>query len=756
MTNAVSRDAYEKDCIVYVSTYPPRECGIATFTADLISYTDELFSDEAQTRVISMNTEATADTQYDSKVLFSIQENSKDEYIKAAQTLNSIAHVALVSVQHEFGIFGEHQGENIIAFLQELTKPSVITFHTVLPEPSEEMKGVMQAILDAVDCAVVMTEVSRELLLTLYDTPAEKVRIIPHGIHPESYTDGASAKERLGLSGKRVLSTFGLLSRGKGIEYGIRALPDIVATYPDTVYLVLGATHPVVARREGEVYRNELIALARELGVEAHVVFHNRYLETKELLLFLEATDIYLSLSQNPNQAVSGTLSYALGAGRTVFSTSFMQAKEIVTPEVGVLLPFESHQEIADNVRRVFGNEAELKSLGKAAYFRTRAMTWPNVALGYMTVFSEHAPSLLGFKECMVPIKLDYIKKLTDDFGIWQFAHLGNPDPKFGYTLDDNARALVAMSWYSASHPSEDAKNLADTYLGFIERAATVHPESFANYFTTERISHTSLNNNENLEDANARALWALAEVMHSTLPEGVVARARALFSERTAEHRQVVSPRAAAAYIKAFAAVADFPESREESMLRIRRYADFLVDLYERSSDSSWQWFEESLTYSNGVLPEALLIAYTVTRDEKYLQVGKSALDFLLAQSFEGGVCVPVGQAGWYKKGGKKERHDQQPEEVSALVLAIAKMISIKSEPIYREKIVLAFNWFLGNNLLRQFVYTHSTGGCYDGIGEHAINLNQGAESTVSYLLARIAMDRIAKPVSKARYPKD
>lgn len=736
----------DKDCIVYLSTYPPRACGIATFTADLISYTDELFSDEVETRVIAMNTEATADTEYGPKVLFSIQENQEQEYIKAAQTLNAMAHVSLISIQHEFGIFGEHFGKNILLFLQELTKPSVITFHTVLPEPPVEMKEVMQAILNRVESAVVMTEVSRELLLSIYDVSPLKVRIIPHGIHPEPYTDGVSAKERLGLSGKRVLSTFGLLSRGKGIEYGIRALPAIVSEYPDTVYLVLGATHPVVARREGEVYRNELIALARELGVEEYVHFHNRYLETKELLLFLEATDIYLSLSQNPNQAVSGTLSYALGAGRAVFSTAFMQAKEMITPEVGVLINFDEYKSISHNVLRLFGNEAELKSLGKAAYFRTRAMTWANVGLGYMTVFSEYAPSLLGFKHCMVPIKLDYIKKLTDDFGMWQFAHLGNPNTHFGYTLDDNARALVAMCWLNKHMPNEDTVFLAEIYLGFIERSAAVHPESFANYFTVERRADSGLNNNENLEDANARALWALSEVMRSALPKEIIDRAKKLFSERTAVHTQVVSPRAAAAYIKAFANVAGISGDSVEQVEHVRFYADFLVDLYERSSDGEWQWFEEALTYSNGVLPEALLVAYTTTNDERYLSVGKSALDFLLAQSFEGTVCVPVGQAGWYKKGGKKERHDQQPEEVSALVLALAKMISIESDSVYQEKIILAFNWFLGNNLLHQFVYTHATGGCYDGIGERAINLNQGAESTVVYLLARIAMDGIGE----------
>ncbi len=734
----------DTDCIVFLSTFPPRECGIATFTADLVDYTDELFSEYVETLVVAMNTDSNKKRAYGPKVLRTIDDANPEDYREAAVQLNEMPRVKIVSIQHEFGIFGNGQGKNIIAFLEALTKPSVITFHTVLPEPSEEMKAVMSRILGTVTTAVVMTEVSKELLVNVYGALPEKVRIIPHGIHPQAYTDGTDAKAAVGLAGKRVLTTFGLLSRGKGIEYGIRALPEIVAAYPDTVYVVLGATHPVVKEREGEVYRDDLLALARELGVEQYVVFHNRYMATQELLRFLEATDIYLSLSQNPMQAVSGTLSYALGSGRAVFSTAFMQAKELITDEVGVLLDFDDHKGIVEGVVNLFENESRLRSMGKTAYFRTRAMTWPNVALGYMTLFSEHAPSLVGFKNCMVPIKLDYLKKLTDSFGMLQFAHLGNPDPHFGYTLDDNARALVALCWHSEVLPTPEVYMLAEVYLGFIERAARSHSDRFVNYFTATRDAHDTLNNNENLEDANARALWALSEVVHSRLPQPLVERAQALFLARSTPHHQVVSPRAAALYIKAFANVSETALSHDESIHQIRHYADFLVDLYERSSEGEWQWFEEALTYSNGVLPEALLIAYTETKEERYLTVGKAALDFLIVHSFEGSVCVPVGQAGWYKKGGQKKRHDQQPEEVSALVLALAKMISLNPDVVYREHIVHAFNWFLGNNLLRQFVYTHSTGGCYDGIGERAINLNQGAESTVSYLLARLAMNTL------------
>lgn len=729
----------DKDCIVYLTTYPPRECGIATFTADLINYTDGLFSDQVHTAVVAMNTMSASPIAYGPKVLFAVEENNKEEYVQAANRLNAMSEVKLICIQHEFGIFGDDYGNNITVFLQTLTKPSIITFHTVLPEPTEEMNSVVKNILQKVTHVVVMTELSKELLVRIYGADPGQIRVIAHGIHPQDYTDGEEAKKRLGLSGKNVLATFGLLSRGKGIEYGIRALPDIVALYPDTVYLVLGATHPVVFAREGEVYRNELLELARALGVEKYVIFHNKYLTLEDLLSFLEATDIYLSLSQNPNQAVSGTLSYALGAGRAVFSTAFMQAKELITEEVGMLLDFNNHEQIVQGVKRLFADTERLKSMGKAAYFRTRAMTWTNVALGYMTLFSEHAPSLVGFKNCLMPVKLDYIKKLTDDFGMLQFAHLGDPDPRWGYTLDDNARALVALCWHGETHRTPEVYALMETYLGFIERSAQLHTDRFVNYFTEEHQEHDDLNNTENLEDANARALWALSEMCKSAAPEMLIERAKTLFIERSAEHRNVISPRAAALYIKAFANAGEGEGSRE----RIGMYADFLVDLYDRTVDGGWQWFEESLTYSNGLLPEALLIAYRATGIERYREVGKITLDFLLRQSFEGTICVPVGQGGWYKKGGEKQRHDQQPEEVSALILALRMMMLCSDDSVYSERIALAFNWFLGNNLLGQFVYTHSTGGCYDGIGEYAINLNQGAESTVSYLLARLAMDK-------------
>ncbi|HEY4512931.1 MAG TPA: glycosyltransferase family 4 protein [Candidatus Paceibacterota bacterium] len=731
----------EKIWVAYLATYPPRECGIATFTADLINYGDELFFGKVETKVVAMNRKGAQRPKYSSKVILEINEDKKDEYVSAALKLNAIPEVKIVSIQHEFGLFGENYGENIVIFLENIKKPVTVTFHTVLPEPEDEMKLVTAKIMSLADKIVVMTELSKKLLIETYGILSEKIQVIPHGIHPQLYSDTKMAKEKLKLENKLIITTFGLLGRGKGIEYAIEAMPMIVAKHPNVLYLILGGTHPVVLHNEGEAYRNELVEQARRLKVEDHVVFHNRYLSTEDLLLFLEATDVYLSMSQNPNQAVSGTLTYALGAGRPVISTAFMQAKEIVTPEVGVLVGFNEWESVAKETIKLFDDKEKLLNMGKTAYFRTRSMTWPNVALSYMSMFSSLLPNFTEKNKYMLPIKIEHLKKLTDDFGILQFASMNNPDPAWGYTVDDNARALIALCWYNKLEPIRENEPLISIYLDFIERAYG-ESNGFINYFNKEKRPHPDLNKNENLEDANARTLWALAVAGVGAIPAKDKDRAQALFKKQFILHESISSPRAAAFYIKAFAEYASSPENINEVLYHVGNYADFLVDLFKKNSDEKWQWFEDSLTYSNAVLPEALLQAYSITKNRVYFETAKASLDFLIKHSFEGDVCVPVGQAGWFKKSSQKERYDQQPEEVSALVLALNRMTSVSKEATYRDKMMLAFDWFLGNNLSKQVVYTHSTGGCYDGISEGGINLNQGAESTISYLLARLVME--------------
>ncbi len=730
----------EEVCIVHITTYPPRECGLATFSADLINYSEEFFSKQISTKVVAMKIPNGAKFKYPQNVITEIVDNDRANYESVALMLNEMPEVKLISIQHEFGIFGPNYGENIIYFLEKIKKPVTVTFHTVLQNPDLKMKQVMENILKYSQKNVVMTVSARKLLIEVYGAKEENIKVIPHGIHPQVYLEPDVVKARLGLSGKKVLTTFGLLSRGKGVEHGIEALPAIVEKHPEVVFLIVGATHPVVVQNEGEVYRNSLIAKIAELGMEKHVIFYNRYISTDELLLFLQATDIYIALSQDPNQTVSGTLTYGLGAGRAVISTPFMQAKELITGDVGVFVPFGQSSTMSEEVIKLFNDPVHLQNMGKSAYFKTRNMTWPNVAISYMSMYASLSPNISEKNKNILPVKIDHIKDLTDNFGIFQFASLNNPDPKWGYTLDDNARALVAMCWLYQLEPTKEIESLIDIYLSFIERSAK-HTGGFVNYFDVEKNPHDELNKNENLEDANARALWALAVAETSSIQPELKTRAKKLFKNQFTSHQNTNSPRAAAFYIKA--CMENYKESGDVQILdQIKTYADFLVDLFTRASDGDWHWFEESLTYSNALLPEAMLVAYTATQNEIYFKTAKESLDFLLSQFFERDVCVPVGQAGWFKKGSKKERYDQQPEEVSALVLALHKMVCLGGGEEYSSKMSLAFDWFMGNNLSNQIVYTHSTGGCYDGIIEGGINLNQGAESTLSYLLGRLILE--------------
>lgn len=734
------KQPYNKMWVVFLTTYPPRECGIATFTSDLLKSFDHLFVPREETKVVAIDTDILQTYNYPSKVIFKISENKTEDYKLAAEKLNDLPHVKLVCIQHEFGIFGNNYGKNILVFLQAIKKPVVITFHTVLPEPNHELKTIVKQIAQEVDLINVMTSKAKELLNQIYNIPEDKIKIIPHGIHALPYTEGKIARALLGLKGKRVLSTFGLLSQGKGIEYAINALPTILEKQPKTIYLVIGATHPIVLKNSGEEYRNQLIKQAYDLGVQDHVLFYNEYLETDELLKFLQATEIYLSLSQNPHQAVSGTLTYALGTGRPVISTPFTQAQELITPELGLLIKFNDSSSLAQAVLNLFNDQERLINMSKSAYFRTRGMTWPNVALSYMKEFTELSPELAKKEKNLPVIKLQHLRKLTNDFGIYQFAILDEPDPNWGYTLDDNARALVVVSTYYNLNSTKINENLARIYLQFLERAAKPGG-GFKNYFTKEEKSHDNLNLDENLEDAEARALWALAITAASKLPKTLKSKANKLFTKQFEKIANTKSPRAIAFNIKAMA-IYLATKNHDKIFKLITQQADFLLDRFNDNASEDWQWFEQSMTYSNAVLPEALLLAYKVTGNYSYFKVGKASLDFLINQSFNGEICEPIGQGGWLKKGEKKRLYDQQPEEVSALVIALRTMFDLSGDIAYHEKMLKAFNWFLGNNALNQMVYSQMTGGCYDGMGEREINLNQGAESTISYLLARLAVD--------------
>ena len=742
--------------IIYLSTFPPRECGIATFTADLTTAMDDLLGPAIESCITAVNIDDISRYKYPRKVIFQIDQFSRQEYIDTAEKINAMEDVKLVNIQHEFGIFGGDHGSYIISFLEALKKPSVVTFHSVLPLQGEDLCGAVRSIAEKANGVTVMTRLSREILVREYGIPGEKISVIPHGIHSIPYTSSVKPKSALHFSNKVVLLTFGFLSRGKGIEYVIEALPKVAKDHPELIYIILGVTHPNVLKEEGEAYRNSLIKEVRDLGLSSHVNFYNEYVTLDELLQFLRAADIYISPSLNPNQAVSGTLSYAMGSGRTVISTPFAQAKEIVTPEVGILVNFRDPGSYADALAKLLNDPSLREQLGKNAYFRTRNMTWENVAIEYSKLFSKFSRDIaeVSARKKIPRINLSHMFHLTDSFGIIQFSRLSLPAVSSGYTLDDNARALIVACLYygelgravkavSLDKQKSDLLKRIVIYLRFIE--FVMQEEGiFYNYVGSDRTIDVELNKKENLDDANGRVIWALGVVAASDfLPDGVRDKAVSLFKKRIEKYKMPESPRSVAFYIKGICLLLN--KTREiagkDMEKELIAHCDRLVSLYRGVSSKDWQWFENYLTYSNAVLPEALILGYQRTGNSEYLDIGKKTLDFLMRQTFLDGMYAPIGQDGWHHKTGERRYFDQQPEDVSAMVCALATAYSIVGGDIYKKSMHEVFNWFLGDNCLKQVVYDRTTGGCYDGVGEGYINLNQGAESTVSYLLARLAV---------------
>ena len=685
-------------------------------------------------RVVAMQA-PDAKLRYPKNLLGIIEHNNPASYAKIAKKLNRDKRVKLVNIQHEFGIFGGVWGEYVEIFLKELNKPAVITFHTILPEPEPIVLKRMSALASLASGFIVMTANAKQILITDYHFPETKITVIPHGIHPQLYISPEQGKINLSFSKAPIISTFGLLNKSKGIEYIIASLPDVIKKFPTLRYLVIGKTHPEVKKTEGETYRESLKDLVVSLGLGAHVEFIDQYFKTPELLKYLQATDIYISGSQDPHQAVSGTLSYAMGAGRPVISTKFSQALQDITPEVGALVPFKDPGAFGEALLRLLADNNQLTSMGHNAYFKTRHMIWPNVAIAYAKCFFRFAPELAKQSKNLPLIKLNHIKALTDSFGIFQFAHLHVPDPRYGYTLDDNARALVAMVKYYKQFSQPKVLPFINRYLKFIATAA-IGNGTFHNYFTADRKVDLKSDTRDSLEDANARCCYALMTTYSSPcLPANVRAKAEKLY--KPAILRKFTSPRSVAFYVKGLYSLRQTAEVREAITL----HCDFLLNLYKQSSGPKWDWFEPVLTYSNALLPEALLLGFLVTGEKEYFNVGKKTLDFLISQTFVDGMYKAIGQDGWYKQGGERAEFDQQPEDPSAMVQALKTMYSVTAQKKYDDLMRTAFYWFLGDNVLGQFVYDPVTGGCYDGLSQNRTNLNQGAESTLSYLLARLTL---------------
>jgi glycosyltransferase involved in cell wall biosynthesis len=721
--------------VLFVSTYPPRECGIATFTKDISEAMNRLFFPSLRSNILAINDNGTNIYNYSKKVVEQISDNEITDYLEVAKKINNSKQIKIVNIQHEFAIFGGEYGNFIIPFLEMIKKPVVITFHSVLPGPDEKLKKVTFEISKRVRAIIVMTKKAVRILREDYGIKAP-IHVIPHGIPNVPLELQIKEKKNLGLNGRKVLLTFGMVGPGKGYEHVIESLSKIVEKHPDLLYIVVGETHPGVRKKDGELYRNKLESRVKELKLQKHIKFYNKYVSISEIIQYLKACDVYVCTPDNPNQITSGTLVYAMGCGRAIVSTSFLHAQDIVTENRGRLVDFKDSEGIANAIDEILLNENLRRDMERNNYYFTRHMTWSNVAASYGRVFKEilleEGTEIQEFPK----INIKHLMKMTDRFGIIQFADQDSPDFNSGYTLDDNARALLTCAMYFERFGEYRQLKMIKTYLDYINHVKADDGRLYNFVDKNRRVDMGRWS-----EDAHGRALWALGYVSSlEKIPKDLRNRAENIFLESLGVLSEIYSPRALAF---AISGLFFYNRKRGSSTIlkNIKKLADYLVSYFRANAKEEWRWFEPYLTYSNSKLSEALFYAYSATNNQYYLDLAKESLDFLISQTFNNGIFVPIGQKKWYYRGEERSKFDQQPVDVGYTVQTLMAAYNVTKDEKYRRYALNAFQWFMGDNLLNQVIYNESTGGCHDGLGESSINLNQGAESTISYLIGRLSI---------------
>lgn len=734
---------FEKEIkMLMVSSYPPRECGLATFSNDIVNAVKNVFGDTLPIEVCALQNKKNQ-YKYNQEVVYTITSSNLEEYQIIAEKINERKDIGLVCIQHEFGLYGGEYGDYVLAFILALNKPIATIFHTVLPNPDQKRKKIVHAIADLSDKIIVLTKKSREILTSYYDCSIAKIQVIPHGNHSILWDQKTKLKDKYGLSDKIVLSTFGLISENKNIETTLFALTEIVKKHPQIIYFIIGKTHPEIIRKEGEKYRNLLISTVEELQLEDNVVFINEYLELKELLEYLTLSDIYLFSSKDPNQAVSGTFAYAMSCGCAVISTPIPHAVEALEHNAGILLKeFDRPEEFKAAILRLVENKEERITMGKNAFSLSHAPAWENIAIQYGLMFGELTNRVEDLRFNMPPIKIDHIKKLTTDLGILQFSKFSEPDPESGYTLDDNARALIDMVMYNKIFPDDESLIMASTYLKYIE---DIQRENgwFDNYKDIDN-QLTKQNGEVNLEDANGRALWSLGTVIghKETLPIEIVLRAQKCWDKAILRLADINSPRAMAYAIKG---LYNYYSTHKDQTIEkhIEKLANELLRHYKINSEVNWCWYEDYMTYANNVLPEAMMYSYLVTGKMKYKKIALITFDFLLSHYFMKGQLKVVSNRSWFKKENARTFYGEQPIEVATTIITLDLFNEVTRNRKYKDQLKLAFIWFLGNNHLQQIMYNPENGASYDGLEDKCININQGAESALCFFKARLIMEK-------------
>lgn len=731
--------------IAYIGSYPPRECGIGAFTKDLYEAMINqpgIKTDQQDALVIAMDDNPDSYL-YPAEVKFKIQQEQQEDYIEAANFIN-LSGADVCILEHEFGIFGGQNGIYILPLLHRLEIPFIVTLHTVLKNPSYNEKAILTQICKMAGSIVVMTKKAIEFLTTLYDIAPDKIRLIEHGV-PGIQFEHETAKRDLKLTNKKVLLTFGFISRNKGVETVIKALPEVVKQYPETVYIVLGKTHPAVLRNAGEEYRVFLLRLVKKLQLEKNVIFLNEFFNQRELFQYLYASDIYITPYLNEAQITSGTLSYAIGAGAAVISTPYWHAAELLDKGRGRLFDFNDAAALSKLLLELLGNPATIQTLRKNAHDYGKTITWPQIGEKYNQLTQEVVKQQLkkttkshSFLEPLIlpPFSLDHIKRMTDDTGIIQHAKFGIPNLKEGYCLDDNARALlmVLMAYKQKKHPQ--ALDLSPVYLSYIHYMQR-EDGLFRNFLSFNR----SFLDEVGSEDSFGRAIWALGYLVGNAPNDAYYQSGKELFFDAAPNFENLRSIRSIANTIIGVCYYLKSNAHDEAMTERLRKMAYVLVNEYRQNRTDSWHWFESLLAYDNAMLPLSLLHAATILNDETVTNIAMESMHFLSALTLKEGYLSVVGNETWYIKDGTPSMFAQQPLDALASVLMFQQVYILTKEKIYLDKLYLSFMWFLGENDLRMSLYDFETKGCCDGLERSGVNRNQGAESTLAYLIAHLTV---------------
>jgi glycosyltransferase involved in cell wall biosynthesis len=738
-----------------VSSYVPRRCGIATFAKDL---RDALAAELGDRQVFAVAMDDVPEGyEYSQEVRFQIPDHQQEEYRNAAEMLN-VNQIDLTLIQHEFGIYGGQDGNYLLDLLSRLRMPVATTLHTVPREPSHGQMAVMRELARASDRLVVMTAKANDILAEVYHVPAEKIICIPHGIPDVPFTDSTLFKDRYGLSDRLVLLTFGLISPGKGIEVVIRSLPRIVQAHPETTYVVLGATHPNLLRHEGDAYRDSLKRLADELGLGEHVVFCNRYVSLDELCGYIGAADIYLTPYRNIDQITSGTLAYAVGAGKAVISTPYWHAQEILADGRGVLVPFDDHGAMAQAVVRLIEDPSQREAIRKRAYNHGRSMIWKEVAKSHLAMAKEMVADrrmrprpMRGMRTeqivtALPDLNFAHLRRLTDDTGVLQHANYVVPDRHHGYCADDNARALVAALMCYDLRRDAKVLPMVDTYLSFLYHAFNPQTRRFRNFMSYDR----KWKEDSGSEDVHGRAIWAIGLATSMAPNEATMSFATRLLSSSLETLEGFSSPRAwAFALVGLHAYLERFPG--DTNVRRVRAVlGERLCRLFAERAAADWPWYEDTVTYDNAKLPSAQILCGQDMSDRRMLDQGLESLAWLvrLQTSADGSISL-IGNRGWLDRSGSRARFDQQPVEAMSTIEACADAYRATRDRNWARRARRFLDWFTGSNETRTMIYDYQTGGCRDGLHADGANLNQGAESTLSWLISLMTVMKLDRALA-------